>query len=183
MQTAVATGATTRSGFDVIPARRRVGGKGQSMRIALFTFWWALAAFGLAAYPLTAAAATPEQAQALSERAAAYLGEVGVEKAFAAFTNEDGGFVDGELYVFCYDHYGVVMANGGSPSLVGRNLMHMKDTDGAEPTALGINMGFEKGRGWINFKWPNPETKRIERKSAYVIRTADIVCGVGYYEH
>jgi cytochrome c len=182
MQTAVTTGATTRSGFDVIPARRRVGGKGQSMRIALFAFWWALAAFGLAAYPLTAAAATPEQAQALSERAAAYLGEVGVEKAFSAFTNKDGGFVDGELYVFCYNHYGVVMANGGSPSLVGRNLMHMKDTDGAEPTALGINMGFENGRGWINFKWPNPETKRIERKSAYVIRTADIVCGVGYYE-
>jgi cytochrome c len=182
MQTAVTTGATTRSGFDVIPARRRVGGKGQSMRIALFAFWWALAAFGLAAYPLTAAAATPEQAQALSERAAAYLGEVGLEKAFSAFTNKDGGFVDGELYVFCYDHYGVVMANGGSPSLVGRNLMHMKDPDGAEPTALGVNMGFEKGRGWINFKWPNPETKRIERKSAYVIRTADIVCGVGYYE-
>jgi cytochrome c len=152
------------------------------MKIALFAFWWALATFGLAAHPLSAAATTPEQAQALSERAAAYIVEVGEEKAFAVFTSKDGGFVDGELYVFCYDRYGVVVANGGNPSLVSRNLMHMKDPDGAEPTALGVNMGFEKGRGWISFKWPNPETKRIERKSAYVIRTADTVCGVGYYE-
>ncbi|MEA2801836.1 MAG: cytochrome c [Rhodospirillaceae bacterium] len=153
------------------------------MRTALFAFWRALATFGLAAYPLSAAAATPEQAQALSERAAAYIVEVGEEKAFAVFTNKDGGFVDGELYVFCYDHSGVVLANGVNPSLVGRNLMHMKDPDGAEPTALGLKMGFANGRGWIDFKWPNPETKRIERKSAYVIRTADVVCGVGYYQH
>jgi hypothetical protein len=35
----------------------------------------------------------------------------------------------------------------------------------------------------VGFKWPNPVTKRIEDKSAYVIRTNDdVVCGVGYYK-
>ena len=145
---------------------------------------------GVAAATIVAAAlcseaavgATPEQARAFSERAAAYIEKVGEEKAFADFSRSDGGFVDGELYVFCYDHKGLNKAHGGNPSFVGRTLLHIKDPDGAEPNALIVNMGFDQGRGWVDFKWPNPVTKRIENKSAYVIRTNDVVCGVGYYK-
>lgn len=128
-----------------------------------------------------AVAATAAQAQAFSERAAAYIEQVGEEKAFADFTRPDGGFVDGELYVFCYDSKGLNKAHGGNPAFVGRNLLHIKDPDGTEPNLLIVKMGFEQGRGWVNFKWPNPVTKRIEDKSAYVIRTHDVTCGVGYY--
>jgi cytochrome c len=128
------------------------------------------------------AASTPEQAKTFAERAAAYIEQVGEETAFADFTRKDGGFVDGELYVFCYDRQGVNKAHGGNASLVGRNLLHIKDPDGAEPNARIVKMGFEQGRGWVEFKWPNPVTKRIEDKSAYVIRTYDVVCGVGYYK-
>ena len=135
----------------------------------------------MAGYPAVAPADMPEQAQALSERAAAYIATVGEERALADFTRQDGGFVDGELKVFCYSRLGIVVAHGENASLVGRNLLHLKDTDGREPTALGIKTGFDTGRGWIDFKWPNPATKNIERKSAYMIRTNDVVCGVGYY--
>jgi signal transduction histidine kinase len=128
-----------------------------------------------------ARAATPEQAKAFSERAAAHIMEVGEEKAFADFTRPDGGFVDGELYVFCYDRNGLNKAHGGNPSFVGRNLLHIKDPDGVEPNYLIVRKGFDDGQGWVDFKWPNPVTKKIERKSAYVIRTNDVVCGVGYY--
>jgi len=131
---------------------------------------------------VTAMAATPEQAKAFSERAATYIEQAGEERAFADFTRRDGGFVDGELYVFCYDRNGVNKAHGGNPSFVGRNLLHIKDPDGAEPNAMIVNMGFDQGRGWVEFKWPNPVTKRIENKSAYVIHTHDVVCGVGYYK-
>ena len=141
-----------------------------------------LAMFTLAAGQIAAMAATPEQARAFSERAAAYIVEVGEDKAFAEFSRRDGSFVDGELYVFCYDRNGLNMAHGGNPSFVGRNLLHIKDPDGAEPNLLIVKMGFEQGRGWVDFKWPNPVTKRIEGKSAYVIRTNDVACGVGYYK-
>lgn len=153
-----------------------------------FQFWptasfvAATAVFTLATCPTGALAATPEQAKAFSERAAAYIAQVGEEKAFADFTRPDGGFVDGELYVFCYDSKGVNKAHGGNPAFVGRNLLHIKDPDGAEPNAMIVKMGFEQGRGWVDFKWPNPVTKRIEDKSAYVIRTNDVACGVGYYK-
>jgi cytochrome c len=143
----------------------------------------ALAIFTLAAWPFAALAATPDKAKAFSERAAAHIEKVGEEKAFADFTRKDGGFVDGELYVFCYDRNGVNKAHGGNPSFVGRNLLHIKDPDGTEPNLLIVKKGFEEGRGWVDFKWPNPVTKRIENKSAYVIRTNDdVVCGVGYYK-
>lgn len=145
------------------------------------TAYVAAAAISAAASSI-AVAATPEQAKALSERAAAHIEQAGEEKAFADFTQGSDGFIDGELYVFCYDHKGVNKAHGGNPSFVGRNLLHIKDPDGAEPNVLIINMGFNQGRGWVDFKWPNPATKRIENKSAYVIRTHDVACGVGYYK-
>ncbi len=132
--------------------------------------------------PAPAVAATAEQAKAFSERAAAHIEQVGEETAFADFTRKNGGFVEGELYVFCYDHNGVNKAHGGNASFVGRNLLHIKDPDGAEPNLMIVNMGFEQGRGWVDFKWPNPVTKRIENKSAYVIRTHDVACGVGFYK-
>ncbi len=132
--------------------------------------------------PAPAVAATAEQAKAFSERAAAHIEQVGEETAFADFTRKNVGFVEGELYVFCYDHNGVNKAHGGNASFVGRNLLHIKDPDGAEPNAMIVNMGFDQGRGWVDFKWPNPVTKRIENKSAYVIRTHDVACGVGYYK-
>jgi opacity protein-like surface antigen len=135
-----------------------------------------------AACPVSAAAATAEQAKAYSERAAAHILAVGEKQAFADFTRRDSDFHDGELYVFCFDSKGLSVAHGGNPALVGRNLLHIKDPDGVEPSARIIGKGFGEGRGWVDFKWPNPVTKRIENKSAYVIRTNDVVCGVGYYK-
>jgi cytochrome c len=131
--------------------------------------------------PAASHAATPEEAQAFSQRAAAHIVQVGEQKAFADFTRPDGGFVQGELYVFCYDRDGVNKAHGGNPLFLGKNLLHIKDPDGREPNLEIVKTGFGQGQGWVDFKWPNPVTKRIQRKSAFVIRTNDVVCGVGYY--
>jgi signal transduction histidine kinase len=142
----------------------------------------AVVALAASALSLDARAATPEEAKAFSERASAYIKEVGEKKAFAEFSRRDGRFVDGELYVFCYDRDGNNKAHGGNPSFVGRNLLHIKDPDGREPNNLIVRKGFDEGEGWVDFKWPNPATKRIQDKSAWVIRTNDVVCGVGYYK-
>ena len=139
---------------------------------------------GVLALPGFAQAATADEAKALSEKAAAYIKQAGPEKAFADFTRPDGGFVNGELYVFCYDRDGNNLAHGGNPSFVGKNLLHLKDPDGKEPNAMIVETAFGSGggAGWVDFKWPNPVSKKIEAKSAYVIRTGDAVCGVGYYK-
>jgi signal transduction histidine kinase len=38
------------------------------------------------------------------------------------------------------------------------------------------------GKGWVDFKWPNPTSKTIEQKSGYVIRVDDMLVGSGIYK-
>jgi signal transduction histidine kinase len=141
-----------------------------------------VAAIAFASFlPATAIAATAEQAQAMSERASAHIVKVGKEKAYADFTGHAEGFKDGELYVYCFAPDGTAVAHGGNPAMVGKNLIEMKDPDGLKPVQVLLETG-KKGPGWYDFKWQNPETKKVQAKSAYVIKTGDDTCAVGYYK-
>jgi cytochrome c len=128
------------------------------------------------------AAATPEETKAFVEKAVAYIKQVGPEKAYADFSRPDGGFVQGELYMFCYAFDGMNIAHGGNPSFVGKNLISVKDPDGFQVNAEIIKLRQSKGEGWIDFKWPNPLSKKIEAKSAWIVKVTDAVCGSGYYK-
>jgi cytochrome c len=143
-------------------------------------------AFIMAAAIVTGAAEDAnkaDQAQALAERALNHIRDVGREQAFADFTRPDGGFVDGELYIFCQDISGVVVAHGGNPKIVGRNMADVRGPDGRLSNVEINQLGLSKGSGWLEFRWPNPATKRIELKEAYVLKVDDhTVCGSGYYK-
>jgi signal transduction histidine kinase len=128
-------------------------------------------------------ARTADEATALAERAVAHIRAVGRDQAFADFSRPDGGFVDGELYIFCQDVSGVVVAHGGNPKLVGRNMADVRGPDGRLPNVEINQLGLTQGSGWLEFRWPNPATKRIELKAAYVLKVDDhTVCGSGYYK-
>jgi cytochrome c len=135
---------------------------------------------GLAA-PLMAK--TADEAKAFAERGVAHIKTVGAEQAFKDFSRPDGGFVDGELYMFCYAKDGTNRAHGGNPAFVGKNLLGVKDPDGFQVNAEIIKKAMADGTGWVDFKWPNPVSKKIEAKSAFVIKVDDdTVCGSGYYK-
>jgi hypothetical protein len=126
---------------------------------------------------------TPQQVQALVTRAAAHIQDVGPARAFADFSRRDGGFVDGELYIFCDAADGTSLAHGGNPKLVGKSLIAMRDPDGIHTTAEIVRLGLTEGHGWLEYRWPNPATGLIERKKSYVLRIDDqTVCGSGYFE-
>jgi cytochrome c len=130
----------------------------------------------------SANAQTAAEAQALAERAVAHVHDVGRDKAFADLSRPDGGFVDGSLYVFCQDASGVVVAHGGNPRLVGKNMADVRGPDGRMANVEINQLGLTKGSGWLAFRWPNPATRRIELKHAYVLKVDDrTVCGSGYY--
>ena len=94
-------------------------------KAALFTLSVSLMCAGSMASD-HAFAATADEAKALVERAAAHVKEVGEEQAFKDFTNKDGGYLDGELYVFCYSPDVTLVAIGGNPSMVGKNLRNQR---------------------------------------------------------
>ncbi len=144
---------------------------------------FSVAAVVLGALAGPASARTPQEVQALVERAVAHIRDVGRDRAAADLTRPDGGFVDGDLYVYCTDAAGNVIAHGGNPKLVGTNLTGWRDPDGRLPGVEIRRIAFTQGSGWLEFRWPDPVTKRIELKEAYVMKVDNnLICGSGYYK-
>jgi cytochrome c len=126
------------------------------------------------------AQATRPLAQALAERAAAHLEKVGHEQAFRDFQDAAGGFRDGDLYVFVFDFEGTLVASGGFPEHVGRNLINHHAPAPQQVGAI-LRTAKTEGRGWVDYLWLNPCSGRRELKISYVIRVGPHVVGVGAY--
>jgi hypothetical protein len=143
-----------------------------------------LAASGLlAGATAPVCAGQPEDVQALVERAADYIRQYGRNQAFADFSRPDGGFVNGELYIFCNDSRGVQLANGANPKMVGKNVSAVPDAAGTLTTAEIFNLGQTKGQGWYEYFWPNVVKGRVEHKITFVLRIDEqTICASGYYK-
>lgn len=128
--------------------------------------------------------ATAEEAVAMVKKAAAYVKANGKEKAFAEFSNPKGQFVDGSLYIFVYDMKGnnLAIGNGNAAKMVGKNLFDMRDPDGVYLIRNFIEIAKTKGKGWSDYKWPNPSSSTIESKTSYVEKVEDVVVGCGIYK-
>lgn len=125
---------------------------------------------------------TPDEAKAMVKKAVEYLKANGKEKAFAAFSDLHGKFVDGDLYIFVYDLQGKCLAHGGNPKMIGKDLSDLKDADGKAFVKERIQIAKTKGSGWQNYKWTNPVTKEIESKTAYIEKVDDVIIGCGAYK-
>lgn len=125
---------------------------------------------------------TPDQAKAMVEEAAAFVKANGVEKALAEFNNPKGNFVRGDLYIFALDFTGLTLAHGANQKLVGKNLSEVKDADGKLFMKAMIELAKTKGKGWVEYKWTNPESKKIEPKASYLISVGDLFLGCGAYK-
>jgi hypothetical protein len=141
-----------------------------------------LAASTLAILAATPAPPTRDDVQDLVARAADHIRQFGPKQAFADFSRRDGGFVRGELYVFCNDDHGVVLAHGGNPKLIGKSLFPVRDAEGRQPIQELNTIAHTAGQGWLEYLWPNPETGRIQHKVSYVVEIdRQTFCGSGFY--
>lgn len=143
--------------------------------------------FGLFALTFNMAAVaadkgSAEEATALVKKAVAYLKANGREKAFAEFNSPSGQFKDRDLYIFINDMNGKMWAQGANPKLIGKNLIDIKDVDGKYFIKDFIELAGTKGKGWVDYKWPNPVSKAVEQKSTYVEKVDDLVIGCGIYK-
>jgi signal transduction histidine kinase len=142
----------------------------------------AAACLALAMLAQSASASSPEDVQAFVKEALDHIHSIGKEQAFADFSRPNGGFVRDDLYIFCQAADGTVVAHGGNPAIVGRNFGNVLDPDGKAPNRELNRVGLTYGQGWVHFKWPNPVTKKVQPKSAWVVKVDDeTVCGSGYY--
>jgi cytochrome c len=125
---------------------------------------------------------TRDEVVSFVKEAVAFAKENGKEAALKEFMKRDGKFVRGELYIFAYDFSGTVIAHGGQPDLVGKNLIDMKDPNGVMILKEIIKLAKGKG-GWLDYDWPNPlHGNAVEPKSGYVLKVDDTwFLGSGLY--
>lgn len=130
------------------------------------------------------AASMADQAKAMAEKAISHVKAVGAEKAYQDFSTPGGKFIEGEIYVFAIDMNGMVLAHGGNPKMVGKSLMEMKTADGKLLVKEFMEIIKTKGEGWYDYKWNNPETKKIQDKSTFLKKLPGIEAfvGCGFYK-
>jgi cytochrome c len=138
--------------------------------------------------PATAAQfGTKDEAVAMVKRVQEMFKKDGAEATFKAVTDKSvKEFHDRDLYAFIYfrdgPKKGVCVAHGARPALIGKNLYDLKDQDGKYLIRELANVANGPGSGWVDYKWPNPITNKIEDKSSYVAKMGDYFVGVGVYK-
>jgi cytochrome c len=128
------------------------------------------------------ATSSADEAKALIEKAIAFYKANGKEKALAEFSNPKGQFVKGELYVFIWSSTGTVLAHGTNQKLIGKDVSGLKDADGKLFVKEGMELANSKGSGWVDYKWTNPVTKKVEAKTTFVKKVDDLYFCCGIYK-
>jgi cytochrome c len=133
---------------------------------------------------------TPAQVNATStqalvsfvDSAVAYAKTNGKEKALAEFSNPNGSFVRGELYIYAYDFNGTTLAHPFNPEKIGVNRMNETDPQGGY-FIRNLTAAARNGTGFVQFSYINPaHNNTAELKLGYVEKVDDTwYLGSGIY--
>jgi signal transduction histidine kinase len=129
-----------------------------------------------------AGGATEADATAMVKQGVAFIKANGKDKGYAEIINKTSPFHKEDLYLVVYGLDGTVFAHGANEKMVGKNLIELKDIDGKAFVKERVEMAKAKPTFWQDYKFTNPETKKIEPKSMYCERLDEtVVCG-GIYK-
>ncbi len=123
-----------------------------------------------------------EEAVSMVKKAIDYIKANGNEKAFEEISNPKGIFVDRDLYVVVYDMNAKCLAHGQKKNMVGKELIDFKDTDGKEFMKERVELMKKQTTAWQDYKFMNPQSKKVEPKSMYIERFGDLIVGCGIYK-
>jgi len=146
---------------------------------------FAAAAFVAVSPAIASERGTAQDATDLVKKVIAYYKANGKDKTFAAINAQNPDFKYKDLYVFgsVAKEGQPLGAHGANARMVGKDMGELKDADGFAFAKKIIEIATSKeGKGWVDYKWPNPVTKAIEPKSTYVERVEDVYFAVGIYK-
>jgi hypothetical protein len=107
---------------------------------------------------------------AFVESAVAYVQEHGKEKALAEFSNPNGSFVRGELYIYAYDFNGTTLAHPVNPEKIGVNRLNETEA-GVGAFLRQVNDEIRNGESFHRIAYVNPARNRtVESKLAYTVQ-------------
>ncbi len=126
--------------------------------------------------------ATKDEAIAMVNKAVAYFQKEGAEKAYAAFDTKGGEFTDRDLYVLVYSKQGFVLAHGANAKLIGKDMNEAQDVDGKYYVKERLALAAKEKTFWQDYKFVDPETKKLEPKEAYCEVLGDAIICSGVYK-
>jgi len=125
--------------------------------------------------------ATKDEAVAMVKKAVDFIKQQGTEKAYAEISNKGGRFTDRDLYVVVYGLDGKVLAHGANAKLVGKDMMDAQDVDGKYFVKERVELAGKQANFWQDYKFVDPQTKRIQPKQMYCERLDDTAVCAGVY--
>lgn len=126
--------------------------------------------------------AQPDDATAMVKKGVAFIKANGKDKGYAEISSKTSQFKKEDLYLVVYGLDGTVHAHGANEKMIGKNLIDLKDIDGKAFVKERVEMAKTKASFWQDYKFTNPESKKVEPKSMYCEKLDDtVVCG-GIYK-
>jgi cytochrome c len=125
---------------------------------------------------------TAEEAKALMGKAVTYLKANGKDKAFVAFNDKKGEFVNKDLYIFVLDFSGKILSHGANEKLIGKDMMATKDKNGQLFIKKMVDLANAQGKGSVDYYWDNPVTKQVALKVSILEKVGDVIVACGYYK-
>jgi cytochrome c len=141
----------------------------------------ALAACAFAA-PAFASEPVEKDAIAMVEKGAAFMKSSNKDEMIKRINAKDPDFVQGPLYLTMRDAKGVILANPVNPAMIGKDLVDVPDADGKPFRREILQLAKTKGKGWVDYKFKNPASGKVEAKTTYIQLVGDVTLEAGIYK-
>jgi len=125
--------------------------------------------------------ASKDEAVAMVKKAISFYQSNGKDKLAAEINGKNPMFIDRDLYIYVITMEGVVVGHATNQKLVDKNLAQLKDADGKPFVEEILALAKDKKAGWVDYKWPNPVTKKVDSKTTYTEFADGLVFCAGVY--
>lgn len=150
------------------------------MKTKTISAWLAAAMF--VSLPVLAAEATPADAIAMVDKGVAFMQKNGKDALLKAVNEKRAEFVHDGVYLMVRGLDGTQLAHPINPKLIGKNLVVLPDADGKYFRKEIIEQAQSKGTGWVDYRYNNPATGMIEKKSTYFRKNGNVILEAGIYK-
>jgi methyl-accepting chemotaxis protein len=115
---------------------------------------------------------SPDEAQALAERAAQLIRDRGVEAALPVLQDPSNDFIDRDLSVFGLNRQGHYVFSSLEPAMAGHPIPMLTSTDG-HLFQEALWRAAESGQAWVEYESCDPDTLQMSIKMAHVVPMND----------
>ncbi|WP_426174267.1 cache domain-containing protein [Massilia sp. TWR1-2-2] len=131
-----------------------------------------------------AMAAEPTEKDAISmvEKGVAFMKTNSKDEMIKRINAKDADYVQGPLYLTMRDNKGVILANPVNPAMIGKDLVDVPDADGKLFRREILELAKSKGKGWVDYKFKNPASGKVEDKTTYIYRVSEVTLEAGIYK-